>query len=174
MLTIILFCFILKTDIVANRMFGSNVHQTSYLKLLLWEKLKMNFLKKNILTISLALIFCLGLGSAEALAQTQMIEDGRSTVFYTAMSKGSDTFQAVKSLIFLVGGFGLVALAFFAVFGKLKWTWFASLAVGLAILAAAGAIIDYATNTNGVGTSTANTGSWTGDSLTGSPTQVKP
>ena len=57
-----------------------------------------------------------------------------------------------------------MALAFFAVFGKLKWTWFASLAVGLAILAAAGAIIDYATNTTGVG----KMDQYTGDSLKGS------
>ncbi len=119
----------------------------------------MNFLKKNIWTFCLMLAFC-----SVALVSNA----SAATVFDTAMSKGSDTFQAVKSLIFLVGGFGLVALAFFAVFGKLKWTWFASLAVGLAILAAAGAIIDYATNTNGVGTGTADTGSWTGDTLTGS------
>ena len=172
MLTIILFCFILKTDIVANRKFGSNVHQTSYWKLLLWEKLKMNFLKKNILTISLALIFCLGLGSAEALAQAQMIGGGDSTVFGTALSKGSNLFKNVRSVIFLVGGFGLVALAFFAVFGKLKWTWFASLAVGLAILAAAGSIIDYATTDSGSGSLSGD--NYLGDTLTGGPAQVNP
>jgi len=39
----------------------------------------------------------------------------------------------------------LVALAFMAIFGKLDWKKFSMLAVGLAILAAAGAIVDYAT-----------------------------
>jgi sugar/nucleoside kinase (ribokinase family) len=47
-------------------------------------------------------------------------------------------------IIFIVGGFGLVGIAFQAIFGKVKWTWFAGLAVGLAILAAAGAIVNYA------------------------------
>ena len=117
----------------------------------------MNFVRKNILTFSLMLVFCVLALAPEASA----------TVMDTALQKGSETFKAVKSIIFLVGGFGLVALAFFAVFGKLKWTWFASLAVGLAILAAAGAIIDYATNTGGAGTSNADTSTWTGDSLTG-------
>ena len=71
-------------------------------------------------------------------------------------------------MIFLVGGFGLVALAFFAVFGKLKWTWFASLAVGLAILAAAGAVIDFATTSGGTG----GVGSeYFDDTLTGNSTQ---
>ena len=126
----------------------------------------MNFLKKNVFTLSVIFLFALCVGVSDASAASA----GANTVFGTAMKKGSETFQSVKSLIFLVGGFGLVALAFFAVFGKLKWTWFASLAVGLAILAAAGAIIDYATNTGGVGAGGANTSSWTDDTLTGGGT----
>lgn len=114
----------------------------------------MNFLKKNILTISLMLIVSLCVFAPDAFA---------ATVFDTANKKASETFKAVKTVIFIVGGFGLVALAFFAVFGKLKWTWFASLAVGLALLAAAGAIIDYATTNSGQG----QTGNYTGDTLTG-------
>ena len=55
------------------------------------------------------------------------------------------SFKDFKMIIFVVGGFGLVGIAFQAIFGKVKWTWFAGLAVGLAILAAAGAIVDYAT-----------------------------
>ena len=123
----------------------------------------MNFLKKNIFTLSVMFLFALCVGIPEAFAAG--VDGSQGTVFATAMKKGSDTFKSVKALIFLVGGFGLVALAFFAVFGKLKWTWFASLAVGLAILAAAGAIIDYATNTGGAGT--ADTSKWTGDTLQG-------
>lgn len=114
----------------------------------------MNFLKKNILTISLMLIVSLCVIAPDAFA---------GTVFDTANTKASQTFRAVKTVIFIVGGFGLVALAFFAVFGKLKWTWFASLAVGLALLAAAGAIIDYATTNSGQG----DTSRYTSDTLTG-------
>ena len=117
----------------------------------------MNFLKRNILTISLMLLVSMCVIAPDAFA---------ATVFDTANKKASETFKAVKTVIFIVGGFGLVALAFFAVFGKLKWTWFASLAVGLAILAAAGAIIDYATSNSGSGIMTKN--DYLDDSLSGS------
>ena len=107
----------------------------------------MNFLKKNIWTLVAVLVVGLLFATPDAFADT---------VFDTAHRKAKETFKAVKATIFIVGGFGLVALAFFAVFGKLKWTWFASLAVGLAILAAAGAIIDYATYTDGTAGASGN------------------
>ncbi|MBO5039426.1 MAG: hypothetical protein J6C85_08270 [Alphaproteobacteria bacterium] len=65
-----------------------------------------------------------------------------------AAGKAVKVFNHVKMIIFIVGGFGLVGIAFQAIFGKVKWTWFAGLAVGLAILAAASAIINYATGAN--------------------------
>ncbi|MCM1324208.1 MAG: TrbC/VirB2 family protein [Acetobacter sp.] len=79
--------------------------------------------------------------------------DGYS-LMETAAGKAVRIFNHVKMIIFVVGGFGLVGIAFQAIFGKVKWTWFAGLAVGLAILAAAGAIVNYATGaTMGEGSS---------------------
>jgi hypothetical protein len=66
-------------------------------------------------------------------------------------------------IIFIVGGFGLVGIAWQAIWGKMKWTWFAGLAVGLAILAAAGAIVNYATGDNM--TNEGGTGTYTQDSF---------
>ncbi|MBQ9271956.1 MAG: TrbC/VirB2 family protein [Alphaproteobacteria bacterium] len=97
----------------------------------------MKFLKNNLCTfLMLTLIFCVAMtGDAEA-----------STVFTTAKNKLTDLFKNVKWVIFIIGGFGLVALAFQAIFGKLKWAWFAALAFGLAVVAAASSIINYANN----------------------------
>ena len=67
------------------------------------------------------------------------------TVFATVTTKSKDLFENVKKVVFVVGGFGLVGLAVGAIFGAVKWKWFASLAIGLAILAVAGAIVDYVT-----------------------------
>lgn len=104
----------------------------------------MKFLKNNIWTIScLALFMVFGL-AVEVFAQGM----GARTLMETAQGKATTVFLQVKTIIFIVGGFGLVGLAFAAVFGKVDWKWFASLAVGLAILAAAGAIIEYATGTD--------------------------
>lgn len=98
----------------------------------------MKFLKNNIYTLfALALVFTMAMvGDASA-----------DSVMVTAQKKTIKVFNAVKTIIFVVGGFGLIALAFQAIFGKVKWPWFAGLAFGLAVLAAAGAIVDYATGT---------------------------
>lgn len=106
----------------------------------------MKFLKNNLFTLlALGLVFTMSLvGDASAQATG-------TTVMDIATSKALNVFKAVKTIIFVVGGFGLVGLAFQAIFGKVKWAWFAGLAVGLAVLAAAGAIVDYATGQKKVG-----------------------
>lgn len=104
----------------------------------------MQFFKRNIWTIMCLALFCVFGVSSDVLAGGTSV-DGADTLLGTATTKARNVFMNVKSIIFIVGGFGLVALAFFAIFGKVKWSWFAGLAVGLAILAAAGAIIEYAT-----------------------------
>lgn len=97
----------------------------------------MKFLKNNMWTLlTLAFVFTLTMfGDASA----------QGTVVDTAQTKAISVFKAVKTIMFILGGFGLVGLAATMVFGKANWKWFAYLATGLAILAAAGAIIDYAT-----------------------------
>ena len=94
--------------------------------------------------------FAIGLAfvAADAQALFQQVFDTTQTTFYN-----------VRTVIFILGGFGLVALAFFAIFGKLQWKWFAALCVGLAIVAAAGFIIDYATG--GVNDTATNLGGMT-------------
>ena len=62
-----------------------------------------------------------------------------------AISRVTEVFQYSRSIIFIVGGFGLIALAFFAIFGKVRWNWFAALCIGLGIVAIAGYIIEYVT-----------------------------
>lgn len=59
----------------------------------------------------------------------------------------------------------MIGIAFQAIFGKVKWTWFAGLAVGLAILAAAGAIVNYATGGNINAGQTGDTFSQSADGL---------
>ena len=108
----------------------------------------MNFFRKNIWTICLILAFVLISGTAVA-AESDV---GQASLMDIAKTKAGTTFQNVKSIVFIIGGFGLVLLAFGAIFGKIKWSAFASLAVGLAILAAAGSIVQYATGDNDVTT----------------------
>ena len=68
-----------------------------------------------------------------------------SGVWAEVFTKVTDAFQNSRKLIFIIGGFGLIVLAFFGIFGKIHWKWFAALCVGLAIVAVAGLVIDYVT-----------------------------
>ena len=103
----------------------------------------MKFLKKNIWTIcSWAFVFALVAGNAFATTTTSTTA---SDLMSTAQSKARNVFTSVRTITFILGGFGLVGIAYQAIIGKVKWSWFAGLAVGLALLAAAGAIVEYAT-----------------------------
>lgn len=95
----------------------------------------MRMLKKMFMLCSLALVFTIILADASFAG----------TVAGVATGKAVQLFNHIKIIIFVIGGFGLVGIAFQAIFGKMKWTWFAGLATGMAILAAAGAIVNYAT-----------------------------
>ena len=105
-------------------------------------------MKKRILTIcGLAAVFALMAADAFAAAES-------TTVVGLAITKAANVFQSIRTIVFVVGGFGLVGLAVQAIFGKVKWAWFGALAVGLGVLAAAGALISYATGdsiTSGTG-----------------------
>lgn len=100
----------------------------------------MKFIKKNILTITaMAFLFML----------VMMEPASAETVFGTVKGKLTQLFKNAKLVVFVIGGFGLIALAFQAIFGKVKWPWFAALGFGLAVVAAAGAIVDYAVSNDG-------------------------
>lgn len=71
-----------------------------------------------------------------------------ANVFQTVLSRMMTTFQNARSVIFIVGGFGLIGLGFAAIFGKVNWKWLAALACGLAIVAVAGQVVDYVTRSD--------------------------
>ncbi len=93
----------------------------------------------KLLYLALALLFAT---STEGHAQD---------AFGIVTSKGTELFNNVKTVVFVMGGFGLVGLAVGAIFGAVKWKWFASLAFGLLILAIAAQIVTYFTNTTDAG-----------------------
>ena len=111
----------------------------------------MNFIKNNIWTMCLVALFCVFGFAGDAAA------GGGASIMGTAKTKAVHVFQSVKAIIFIVGGFGLVGVAWGAIWGKINWKWFGALAVGLAILAAAGSIVEYATGSSEAGMSSADT-----------------
>jgi hypothetical protein len=123
-----------------------------------FRRIDMKNLKKMFILCSLALVFTAILAGASQAAGLMNV----------ATSKAVSVFNSIKLIIFVVGGFGLVGIAWQAIWGKMKWTWFAGLAVGLAILAAASAIVNYATGDNmSAGSSGATVTDTFGSSATG-------
>jgi type IV secretory pathway VirB2 component (pilin) len=97
-------------------------------------------MKRLFSILAFSLIAGVIMWAGPALASTSA-----GAVWETAFTKVTDAFQNSRKMIFIVGGFGLIVLAFFAIFGKIHWKWFAALCVGLAIVAVAGMVIDYVT-----------------------------
>ena len=110
----------------------------------------MKFLKNNIWTLTaLLFLFCVvAVDPASAADSNNGFTN--ANVFGNAKKKLADLFRNAKTVLFVIGGFGLIALAFQAIFGKVKWPWFAALAFGLAVVAAAGSIVNYATDDTAV------------------------
>lgn len=74
----------------------------------------MKLLKNNIWTLAgLLFLFCV------VMIDPALAVD--NSVFGTAKIKLGHLFKNAKMVLFLIGGFGLIALAFQAIFGKVKW-----------------------------------------------------
>ena len=65
-------------------------------------------------------------------------------LFDEASQKMGNLFANVRKIVFIMGAFALVGFAIAAIFGKLEWKKVAILAVGLALLAVATQVVDYA------------------------------
>lgn len=93
-------------------------------------------MKRLLGIVTLALLVAVVFFAGDALAVNDQFFD-------QARRKASDVFKNTKTLIYIVGAFGLLVLAVGAIFGKMAWKTFAYLAIGLLILVGAGAIVDY-------------------------------
>lgn len=90
----------------------------------------------------------LAIASAAALMPDLALAQS-SDVFSTLQTKGTDTFQNVRLILFVMAGLGICGMAGMAFFGRFQWSWAFSLGGGLVMLAAAGGVIYYATHSTG-------------------------
>ena len=91
-------------------------------------------------------VFALAALVVMAFSFDAMADSGtKDDVFDIVVAKGLSLFKEIRTIVFVLGGFGLVALAVASIFGRPLWKWFGFLALGLVIVAVAGAIIEYFT-----------------------------
>ncbi|MDD4520222.1 MAG: hypothetical protein PHI50_05035 [Alphaproteobacteria bacterium] len=70
-------------------------------------------------------------------------------LFLPVISELIDLFINVKKIVFILGGFGLIAVSIGAIFGKIAWKWYVGLMMGLVVVAIAGSIVDYIVGDDG-------------------------
>ncbi len=111
-------------------------------------------MKKFTSILTVALTFAFVLLASNAMAGDYMTS---SNAFDIVLQKVTAAFTDSKLVIFVIGGFGLIAVAFLAIFGKVHWKWFAGLLIGLAVVAGAGMVVDYATGDGSMQTNLSDT-----------------
>lgn len=102
---------------------------------------KTNLIKFFMFTIVVVVIsFCLPC-DAGAVVYSDVIDKVRQSA--------ANVIEYYKPIVYILGGFGLVCVAWGAIFGKMNWKWFANLAIGLFLVAWMGHLIDYFTRSPG-------------------------
>ncbi len=62
-------------------------------------------------------------------------------VFSGLVKSGQDIFNRLRDLIYVVAGFGIIAVAVGGFFGNLNWKWLGAIVISLVVIASAGEII---------------------------------
>lgn len=90
-----------------------------------------------------SVLICMGLAFTLTILMAHPVFAQDARAFQEITKKAVDIFRQVRTIIFIVGGFGLMVLAVAAIFGTMSWEKFAYLGIGLTILALAGAIVEW-------------------------------
>ena len=64
-------------------------------------------------------------------------------VLDTIIRRAAHIVSGLKPIVYIFAGFGLIAFAWMAIFGKISWKWFANIAIGLFLVANMGLFIEY-------------------------------
>ena len=107
---------------------------------------------QNTFLFSLVLLLAYLFDTSDALAQaaasgttsgTASGTSGSSGVIAQIGQRAAVAIEYIKPIAYILGGFGLIGLAWGAIFGKLNWKWFGSLAIGLFLVSYMGMAIDF-------------------------------
>jgi len=96
--------------------------------------------------------------AAVVVAAEPAFAQAASGIFSTLQSKASTTFTNVRNVAFVIAGFGIIAVAVMAFFGRFNFKHLAGLIGGLVLISAAAAFINYATGQDTSGTISNSTG----------------
>ena len=109
----------------------------------------------NILLFALLAIFCCFFDVATAFAETDPVTGCSvdSGLFSGLLMAGQQIFTSLRELIYVVAGFGIIAVAVGGFFGNLNWKWLGAIVISLVVIATAGELIVLLTGCEQYGTS---------------------
>ena len=74
-------------------------------------------------------------------------------LFGELIDKGAEIFTGMRDIIYVVAGFGIIAVAVGGFFGNLNWKWLGTIVISLVVIATAGELIVLLTGCEQFGTS---------------------
>ncbi|MBR6664018.1 MAG: hypothetical protein IKL33_04240 [Alphaproteobacteria bacterium] len=78
-------------------------------------------------------------GASSGGATVECSEDGG--MFSGLVKAGADIFNNLRDLIYVVAGFGIIAVAVGGFFGYLNWKWLGAILIALVVIASTGELI---------------------------------
>ncbi len=73
-------------------------------------------------------------------------DDGK--LFSALLESGRKIFSDLRELIYIVAGFGFIAVGVGGIFGNLNWKWFGAIIISLVVIATADELIKWMTDSN--------------------------
>lgn len=71
-------------------------------------------------------------------------------LFGTLLCSASEIFVGMRTIIFAVSGFGIMAVAIGGFFGQLNWKWLGSIIIGLFVISTTSALINYMVDSDAI------------------------
>ena len=84
-----------------------------------------------------------GDSDGEATLSSNFANEVGTDVFDAITRRSVAIIIAIKPIVYIFAGFGLIGFAWMAIFNKLSWKWFANIAMGLFLVANLGRLIEY-------------------------------
>lgn len=77
------------------------------------------------------------------LSSVLYVNGSQAALFAELTEKGTQVFLGMRDIIYVVAGFGIIGVAVGGFFGTLNWKWLGAIIIGLVIIAATAAFINY-------------------------------
>jgi len=80
-------------------------------------------------------------GNGGTNTETPAATSGNTQMFSKLTEAGKNIFSELRELIYVVAGFGIIAVGVGGIFGNLNWKWLGAIIISLVVIATAGELL---------------------------------